>query len=75
MVQFYPVHRSDINKGNFPLNHDVILKVCYYRDCPLRKAYFTTRSADTGVLCDVISKLPMVRAVEVVPIEQFNDTF
>jgi len=75
MVQFYPVHRSDIDRGNFPLNHDVILKVCYYRGTPVRKAYFSTRSIDTGVLCDVISKLPMVHAVEVVSVEQINNTF
>lgn len=75
MVQFYQVHRLDIEKGNFPLNHDVILKVCFYRGSPVRKAYFSTRSTDTGVLCDVISKLPMVRAVEIVPVESLTDSF
>lgn len=75
MVQFYPTNRKQIDKGNFPLTHDCILKVRYIYGAPIRFAYFTTRSVDTGVLCDVLSKLPMVQAVEVVPVDLLTDTF
>lgn len=75
MVEFYPVHRKDIDKGNFPLTHDCVLKVRYIHGSPIRFAYFTTRSIDTGTLCDVISKLPMVHAVEVVPVDLLSDSF
>lgn len=75
MIEFYPVHRSQIDKGNFPLTHDCILKIRYIHGAPIRKAYFSTRSIDTAALCDVISKLPMVQAVEVVPVDLLSNTF
>lgn len=75
MIHFFPVHRSQIDKGNFPLNHDCVLKVRYFHGSPTRKAYFTTRSIDTGILCDVIAKLPMVQAVEVVSVDLLTDDF
>lgn len=75
MVELYPLSRRDIDKGNFPLTHDCVLKVRYIYGCPIRYAYFTTRSIDTASLYDVISKLPMVKAVEVSPVDLLSDTF
>lgn len=75
MVHFFPVHRSQVDKGNFPLTHDCVLKIRYFRGPSTRNAYYTTRSIDTGILCDVIAKLPMVQAVEVVPVDLLTEEF
>lgn len=72
-IDFYSVHRSDIEKGNFPLNHDCILKVVYSRDCPLHFEYFTCQSQDSGKLLDILSKLALVKLVKISSVDQLPD--
>lgn len=75
MVDFFPVHRKSIINGDFPLNHDAILRVEFYYLTKLRYQYFTCKSQDTGTLADILCKLYTVHRVCVVSVDEFPNDF
>lgn len=75
MVEFYSACRYDIDKGNFPLNHDCILKVEFVVGSFIRFQYFSCRSQDSGQLMSIISKLSLVRCVEISSVDELPDDF
>lgn len=75
MVEFYKTARFEIDEGNFPLNHDCILKVCFIRGCPLRRCYFTCRAQDSGTLSVIFSALPLVSVVEISSVDDMPEHF
>lgn len=72
MFECYPTSRSAIIKGDFPLNHDCILKVNYIEGSPLRFGYLTCCSQHSGALVDVISKLLLVKSVNISSVDKFE---
>ena len=74
-MQLYPVHRSVINMGLFPLNHDTICKVTYRCNGLLRFEYFSCRSVDSGEIALIISSLSMVKNVVFVLVDDLTDDF
>lgn len=75
MLQIHKCSRKDIDNGNFPLNHDSIMKVCYIRDSPIRFEFFSCRSVDTGTLSLIISQLSGVRMVKFSSVDNLPDYF
>lgn len=71
MIEFNVSSKFEIDSGNFPLNHDCILKVVYLPDSPLRFSYFTCRSQDSGALVFILSSVPMVKKVVVSSVDEF----
>lgn len=65
MIEFTNRSRLQIDSGDFPLNHDCILKVRYIGGCPIRFAFLTCRAIDSGALVLLISSLPNVKDVEI----------
>lgn len=63
---------SKILKGNFPLNHDCILKVHYHPDCLVHFEYFTCRAQDSGALSHYFKMLYSVITVEIISVESFT---
>lgn len=68
----YKVTLHQITNGDFPLNHDCILKVRYINDCPLRFEYFTCRSCESGSICLTLQALSVVRFVEISSVDKFG---
>lgn len=75
MIDFYPVHRKSIDKGDFPLNHDAILKVEFYPQTGLHYQYFSCRSHETGTLADILCKLFCVRRVFITSVDELPNDF
>lgn len=75
MLDLYSVHRNQIDSGNFPLNHDAILKVEYYPQTGLHYQYFTCKAFDTGVLADILCKLFCVRRVFISSVDELPNDF
>lgn len=73
MLDFYPVYRSDLLKGNFPLNHDCVLKVVYLSECPMPSEYFTCRAQDSGSIADILCKLTVVERVKISSSDKISD--
>lgn len=65
MIEFAIRSRSQIDLGDFPLNHDCILKVRFIGGCPIRFCYLTCSAMDSGALVLLISSLPNVKDVEI----------
>lgn len=75
MVEFYQTNRRSIDRGNFPLNHDCILKVTFSPGCGVRFGYYTCRSQDSGLLVDIISKVHNVKYVKISSVDDLPDNF
>lgn len=75
MIDLYPVHRKQIDYGNFPLNHDAILKVEYYPQSGLHYQYFSCKAQDTASLADVFCKLFCVRRVWISSVDELTNDF
>lgn len=75
MLDLYPVHRKQIDYGNFPLNHDAILKVEYYPQSGLHYQYFTCKAPDTGTLADILCKLFCVRRIYISSVDELSNDF
>lgn len=75
MIDLYPVHRKQIDSGDFPLNHDAILKVVYYPQSGLHYQYFTCKAQDTGSLADLFCKLFCVRRVKIISVDLLSCDF
>lgn len=75
MLEFYKTTRLEIDRGDFPLNHDCILKVCYIRGSPARFTYFSCRSQDSGQLTVIFSSLPIVSHVYISSVDELPDDF
>lgn len=71
-LEFYKTTAFDIRRGNFPLNHDCILKLEYFLDRDLSCDYFTCRSCDSGLLVDIVSKLSLVHNVNISSADHFS---
>lgn len=67
----YKVTKNDIQKGNFPLTHDCILKVYYLPDCPVRFEYFTCPSQHSGTYSLVLQTLSVVHKLEITSADKF----
>ena len=61
-MEICQIHRRDLLSGNFPLNHDCILKV-YYNDVGLRYQYFSCRAQDSGAISLILSNVFCVHKV------------
>lgn len=72
MIELNPTKHSLIQKGDFPLNHDCILKVHFIRDSGLRYQLFSCRSQNCGTLTDILSKVFCVRKVEIIPVDEYD---
>ena len=75
MLELHPTSRYYIDNGNFPFNHDCILKVVYIADSPIRFQWFTCRQQDSGVLADVILKLSIVKKVQISTVDDLPINF
>lgn len=60
----------DIQKGDFPLNHDCILKVVYnpYLSM-LRHEYFTCRSQDSGILVSILKNIYVISKIYIYSVD------
>lgn len=67
-----PVQVEDVRKGNFPIFHDIILKVEYIHDCGLCWQYFSTCSPFVETVRSILSKLAVVRFIKVIKVEDFK---
>lgn len=72
MYEIHLASKAAIEKGDFPLNHDCILKVTYLQGSPLRYCYLTCRAQDSGALVAIITELSLVRCVNVSSVENFD---
>lgn len=72
MIELNPTKHYLIQKGDFPLNHDCILKVHFITDSGLHYQLFTCRSQNSGTLVDILSKVFCVRKVKIIPVEQYD---
>lgn len=75
MLDFFPVSRKEIDSGDFPLNHDAILKVEFFPQIGLHYQYFSCKAQHTFILVDVLSKLFCVRNVYISSVDDLPDTF
>lgn len=75
LLEFYPTDRKSIDKGNFPLLHDCILKVEYIQCSPIRFQYFTTWVTDSGKIVDILSKCSVVKKVNIVSLDELPDVW
>lgn len=75
MLEMYKCLRKDIDRGNFPLNHDCIMKVSYVRGSPLLSEYFSCCSVDSGSLSLIISQLSGVSSVKFSSVGELPDYF
>lgn len=75
LLDLYPTNRHDIDRGNFPLNHDCILKVEYIQASPVRFQYFTCTAPDSAKLSDVLLKVSLVHKVNIVSVEKLPDVW
>lgn len=72
MIEFYPVKYSEFEKGNFPLNHDCVLKVEFHQGVGIRSQLFTCRSQDSGTLSAIISSLVPVSKVIISSVDTYG---
>lgn len=72
-IELHPTNPQSIDKGQFPLNHDCILKVCYIADSPLRFQYFTCQSQHSGLISSLFGSLSVVRSVKFVSVDKLPD--
>lgn len=72
MFEINKTNATKINKGDFPLNHDCILKVNYAPGYLLRFQLLTCRSQDSGAIVLTLSSLSVVRNIEVISIDKFD---
>ena len=70
-MEFYSCSLSDIKKGEFPLNHDCILKVCYFPGSGISFEFFTCRAPDSGELSVILSQLSIVNKVVPYSVDNF----
>jgi len=75
MIQLHPTCRRSIDSGDFPLNHDCILKVEFIYSAPIRFAYYSCRAQESAQLIDILSKVPMVQHVYTSSVDDLSDTF
>lgn len=75
MIELHSTDRRSIESGNFPLNHDCILKVRFNRDCPLIFQYFTCREQDSGAITVLFYKLALVTEVNISSVDNLPDNF
>lgn len=68
----YKVSLHELNRGNFPLSHDCILKVVYNAGCPIRFEYFTCESQYSGRFCITLQSLSLVKSIEVISVDKFG---
>lgn len=73
MIEFDVRNKTDIQSGNFPLNHDCILKVRYVGGSPLRDSYLTCRACDSGSLVAIFSRIPLVKDVKISSVDDFDN--
>lgn len=71
----YKVSRYQIDKGDFPLNHDCILKVAYIKGSPIRFEYFSCRSVDSGWIVELLVSLSIVKDVKFSSVDELPDNF
>lgn len=70
--QFLYVTASDLKVGAFPLCFDTVLKVSFFRGCPVRKAYLVCCSSDKLALVEMISRTPNVSSVMISSVEDLD---
>lgn len=68
MIQFYKLSRFELLKGEFPLNHDTVLKVVYSDSFQ----YFTCKNEDSTIFTAIVSMLVAVRYVEISSVDDFE---
>lgn len=73
MVEFHVVNKYDFKRGNFPLNHDCVLKVRYLAGTCVQDDYLTCCSEDSGSLVALISALTAVYKVYISSIDSSDD--
>ena len=71
----FKVSRKQIDKGDFPLNHDCILKVCYISGSPIRFEYFSCRSMDSGWISELLVSTSIVKEVKFSSVDDLPDYF
>ena len=71
----YKVSRSQIDKGDFPLNHDCILKVVYNYGSPISFEYFSCRSVDKGSIAQLLVSLSIVNYFKFSSVDELPDNF
>lgn len=72
MIELNPTKHHLIQEGDFPLNHDCILKVYFMCDPGPYHQLFTCRSQNSGTLTDILSKVFCVRRVKIIPVEEYD---
>lgn len=75
LLDFYPTNRNFIDNGDFPLTHDCILKVEYIQGAPIRFQYFSCCSTDSAKIVDILSKLCLVKRVNISSVDELPDNF
>lgn len=68
MIRFYKLSRHELLKGDFPANHDTVLKVIY--DGAFQ--FFTCKFEDSSEFVAIVSSLVPVRRVEVSSVDSFE---
>ena len=74
-LQLHRSTRYDISVGNFPLNHDCILKVEFYNGVGIKYQYFTCRCQDSSLISDILSKVLPIKKVSFCPVDLCTDFF
>lgn len=73
MIELNLSNKTSIKNGDFPLNHDCILKVSYIVGSPLRFSYFTCCAQHSGALVLLIKSIPLVKNVYTSSVENLDD--
>ena len=71
----YKVTRHQIDRGDFPLNHDCIIKVAYIKGSPIRFEYFSCRSVDSGWISELLVSTSIVKEVKFSSVDDLPDNF
>lgn len=71
-LELFPVHRSQLEKGEFPLNHDCILKVEYKDPYLVKYQYMTCRAIDSGVIVQILQASCAIRKIYVSDVDSFG---
>lgn len=71
-LELHQTNLRDIQIGDFPLNHDCILKLVYTPGTALRFQYFTCRSQDSGTLSLILSQVFCVKKVICISVDDFS---
>ena len=71
----YKVSRHHIYRGDFPLNHDCVLKVSYIKGSPIRFEYFSCRSVDSGWISELLVSLSIVKDVKFSSVDELPVNF